>query len=333
LIADALRRGWGAWLRVRDRDLRAKRRGLGSPIVPDTENAGNRGIHPMTETAPKGENSMKSATKRNRVAVAMRTLRIVAVGLCLVAFTTPAGAGDVMIDTFDESPEPPLLYDISPDVNPLNIVTSTSAALGGVRDLLITVDTDVSPLELKSASGVIGIGYYKFITGSGNAAYASLLYGDPAATSPTFDLVDGTNTAFAFSFDSIDGGVDDDFDVSFLDVDIFVTSFNAGVEGEAEWFSDVGDPLATEFNETSSPMDYFVPFDDFTTSFGTISFEHITSIEVRFNARVPSVPGVDFKLNQIAATVPEPTTLASAAAAIPILLGTLRIRRKRRGVG
>jgi hypothetical protein len=274
--------------------------------------------------------------------------------LALALCAAPALAADVVIDDFlDDSP---LLYDIGPnnmgdpgvpDVDPAEEIylvdTVTAAAIGGIRTMQVRVDERISPLEIESATGVVGDDSFKFLTSPNAGADASLIYA-PAANSPAFDLVDGTNSGFLLSFDSIDGGVDDFIDVSFLSVDIFVGSAVGprpptgipGPTGEAQWLSDPLDP-AKSINESASPFEFFIPFDDFETTDGFISFSDIKSIQVDFNYFDPmdddltAIQGVDFKLTSIIATVPEPSSMALAALGLlASFIGTSRTRRRRR---
>ena len=206
----------------------------------------------------------------------------------------------------------------------------------------ITPGTASSRIERALRTNSLRLTWYAASNRSAGAD-ASLIYA-PAANSPAFDLVDGTNSGFLLSFDSIDGGVDDFIDVSFLSVDIFVGSAVAprpptgipGPTGEAQWLSDPLDP-AKSINESASPFEFFIPFDDFETTDGFISFSNIKSIQVDFNYFDPmdddltAIQGVDFKLTSIIATVPEPSSMALAALGLlASFIGTSRTRRRRR---
>ena len=299
----------------------------------------------------KQTSKLQSGVSRNqRLAPAKRIIVLAGVSCLLTALVAaPAAAGPIVIDDFVDTAR--TIFDVPPNTftppaqpgdGVFNQVITTAAVpggLGGQRDLLIEVDTQVSPLEVRDATGLMGEGSFKFLSASSAGVFVSLLYGDPLGDgSQTLDLLDGTNDELQLWFDSIDGGVNTDF----AWVDIIVTS-NDGVNlVTADWISDPVNNPSRLFFDSSTDVVYSTPFSEFVTldsspPGGTIDFSNITSVRVDFNffdSSIRAVPGLDFKLTSIVAdtnVIPEPATAGLAVMGlIGCTVGFAGRRRHRR---
>jgi hypothetical protein len=251
--------------------------------------------------------------------------------VCLVLVALPSADASLLIDDFNapHSPEVPIINHTDPD--PKLIETQDAAILGGERDMLLDV---IGTPTASSLIGEIGGGVFKF-GGSSPGTAAILQYdgedtdepgnadpvtGWPAALVHSEQLggIDLTLNGHAFGllFESIDGG-----GLQLTDIQVEVHAPTGG----AAFAGMIPDSAAaamyradfTKFHDLGDPA---LPADPGV-------FANATSIEFRINPA--GIDDVDFKLDRIIVTTPEPSTLVTWTIGLICVLGWARRRRGR----
>jgi hypothetical protein len=254
----------------------------------------------------------------NRSQLPYRWLTLACLLSILGASAAPATAGWIVIDNFDYPSPADVIVIMDINSNPTVRQYDDPGIMGGQRDLMVEVSDESGPM---SFMGLIGNGLFVFGSAFPGST-ATLQYdgiddesGAPGleqGSSALFDLVGsniGPDEGILIQFNALDTGPTS----TMMDIAITLTS----ELGTATYNGDVDD--------NPNPFDYFVHFNDFTTT-GSFSFNEVKSIEVVFNSLARQ--DIDFELTLLAVT-PEPTSGVLA------LLGGLgaasMVWRKRRG--
>lgn len=261
-----------------------------------------------------------------------KALTVLMAGLAIVVLACPAVfAETIVIDEF-ETPGEAVPFFTFDSPSPLSFVTkdkvlvknADAMILGGERDILLVVDGEP---DLISAAGLVGgpEGVLRIATAGHPGSFAFLQYdgidaGDDEVTGLSdalalggIDLTDGgSNVRFDLAFASLDAGDDP---TRSMEVEITAT----GTNGETAVY--VG-----SLSESASAFVAEILFADFT---GGDVFDSIASLTFAFNDGGTPTPNVDFALQSITATVPEPATLASLFS-LAILAGVVQTVRRRR---
>lgn len=219
-----------------------------------------------------------------------------------VSFAPPIQAGTIVIDDFSGPQDPETFVVGMANPGPLLVKQQASGVLGGERDLLLELLGTAGPV---SAAMTVGGGTLGLLTGSPGSMLA-LQYdgfgpGDADSSSGLFnheglcvDLSDGgQNHQFQIDMLSLDAGPGMDA----IDLVVEVTSY----DGTAVYTGAMG--------ENANPFTYIIDLDDFETA-GDFSWGSVTSVGFLFN--VGGQMAVDFVLDSLTVTVPEPSSLILA---------------------
>ncbi len=216
-------------------------------------------------------------------------------------FNPPSATVAFVAGTAGFATEPVLQKDVGP---PEDI-------LGQERDLLVDV---VGPPGLISATGTVGGGTLR------------VAISDPTSITLQYDALDADLpsalvNSLGLAADLTGGGVNNRLRLDFLSLDAGPGANEVGITIRAT--SNVAGVTATAqleglLPENGSPYSYAARFGDFTAEPG-FSFASVTSLELVLNSDLQR--DVDFELDQITATVPEPAGwLLGMAGAILLLV-------------
>lgn len=242
-----------------------------------------------------------------------------AIAIALLAMGGRASAATMTLDNF-ETPDPAELIFAGfthPSGKPLQF-SNPASTIGAQRDVKIDVDGVAKP---NSAQVLIGYdenlylrGVLQVATASTPGSIVTLQY-DGVDDNPTsLTNAHGLNMALAPA-----GGITIDFltidapEIGLLDVAMRLFSNGGAVA-----------TYSGQMEESLVATSMYAPFDEFDVGEG-FSFSAIDSFEFVFNGS--ALVDVDFAIDQISATVPEPGTLAMAFLGFAGLL----IARRHRG--
>jgi len=234
-------------------------------------------------------------------------------------FTAAISAAPILIDDFSSPGGGGTSYVISANhPDPSLFKVSSLGILGGERDLLVDVNGTPGTVSAKGHIGGAG-GIYRFRSAGVVGTTATLQYDgvDPDVVGPPAslvnagslggaDLINGGNLGLLFTFLSVDGGAG-----STLGLNIVAT----GPSGSVTYTGLVP--------ENPSSFAFFAPFSSFLPSSGTFSFNIVSSLEIKLNPL--AVANVEFELDAVVATIPEPHSLALTGLA---MTGIIALRRR-----
>lgn len=233
-------------------------------------------------------------------------------GLCCA--THPSAVADLLIDDFSMPGTPVALVMPSQDGETALVETADADILGGERDVLFDIIGTPTRLIGFSAEFNNNLLYYD---GHSPGATAILQYDglDADLTAPP-ELVLSEGLG---GVDLTDGGSLFQFSIYFASVDHAMD-----IEIEVHSATGVATYMGTTSARPSTPTALHAPFRLFT---GDDVFTEATSIEFRFNPT--GVENIDFQLNAIAITAPEPSTIAIWGLGLTGVFGCAWRRRRR----
>jgi hypothetical protein len=257
--------------------------------------------------------------------VSAKCAAIAALALLICAPT--ARATPINIDSFAQ-PDPCSYLSLDSGNNP-SLATSqlTNSALGGQRDSLIQVFGFAEPF---AAVGLLGFDTSYSIPGMQLSTNGLA----PTVTTLQYSGINNSNTATALNnahnlanglgIDLSDGGTNDRFEIQFYSVDALPTS---GLDLAVTITSPGGLSSSTTVIVPSSQAEQVVDI-PFSKLVGAASVTDVNSVTFVFNGQNHTA-NVDFGVQRLIATVPEPTSatlLVTAAVALGLAAYLKRCR-------
>ncbi len=274
--------------------------------------------------------------KRNRVCLNRASRRRTWIAACALwaiclASAQRASAGPVTIDDFGE-PDPRAFFVIGSGTNTSEEMSqTTSGAIGGQRDMLVSV---VGKAQQDSLVGVVGfdsdysLDALQVGTAGLSPTVATLQYSGINLMNTPTKLVNNHNLGGGLGVDLTGGGTNNQFVLQFMGVDAQPTS---GLDLAITITSPGGksSTVTAIVPNTPATFNFFVPFANLV---GNATPADVTSIVAVFNgARL--TPNVDYAV-RFFGTVPEPSGAALMTTALAMLaLGRAALRRRKRPSG